>query len=102
MPKQENVLTMHLAESSDLWSESLTVLLNPELSSGNIVNYPMAETTGRLKIVCLFSVSFPFVGNPSTCSASHERFRTSRNDRNMELRQRPQGVIFIKIMVTRH
>ncbi len=27
--------------------------------------YPAAETAGRLKIVYLFSVSFPLVGNPS-------------------------------------
>jgi len=59
------------------------------------VNYSAAETAGRLKIICLFSVSFPLLGNPSTCSRSQERFWTSQNDRNMELRQRPQGVIFI-------
>ena len=46
------------------------------------VNYLAAETAGRLKIVCLFSVSFPLVGNPSSRSASQKRFRTSRNDRN--------------------
>jgi len=60
--------------------------------SGNLVNYPAAESAGRLKIVCLFLVSFPLVGNPSTCLGSQERFWTSQNDRNMELRQRPQGV----------
>ena len=67
------------------------------------VNYPAAKTAGRLKIVYLFSVSFPLVGNPSTCSGSHERFperfrgmtRTSRDDGKMQLRQRPQGIIFI-------
>ncbi len=29
------------------------------------MNNPAAETAGRLKIVYLFSVSFPLVGNPS-------------------------------------
>ncbi len=45
----------------------------------------------------------PLAGNHSTCSESQERFwihppkaDKSQNNRNMELRQRPQGVIFIK------
>ena len=49
------------------------------------------------EIEYLFSVSFPLVGNPSDCLGSQERFWTSQNDRNKELRQRPQGVQFIKI-----
>src|SRR4030066_2568100 len=32
------------------------------------------------------------------CSESKERFWTSQNDRNKELRQRPQGVKFIKFI----
>jgi len=44
-------------------------------------------------------VSFPLVGNPSDCSGSQERFWTSQNDRNKELRQRPQGVKIIKLEI---
>jgi hypothetical protein len=43
-------------------------------------------------------MSFPLVGNPSDCSGSQERFWTSQNDRNKELRHRPQGLIFMKMM----
>jgi hypothetical protein len=39
----------------------LCCLGNPEI----VVKNPVAETTGRLKIEYLFSVSFPLVGNPS-------------------------------------
>jgi hypothetical protein len=48
------------------------------------------------KIEYLFSVSFPLVGNLSDCLGSQERFWTSQNDRNEELRQRPNDVIFMK------
>ena len=76
---------------------------------------PVAETTERLKIEYLFSVSFPLVGSPQrlvrtqadsprragarilpTCSEAQERFWTSQNDRNMDLRQKPQGVIVMR------
>jgi hypothetical protein len=43
-------------------------------------------------------VSFPLVGNPSDCSGSQERFWTSQNERNKELRQRPQGVKIYKLL----
>ena len=70
--------------------------------AGLNMNYPQAEDAGRLKIVCAFAVSFPLVGNPSTCPVSQERFWTSQNDRNMELRQRLQGVIFIRTLYLNH
>ena len=50
------------------------------------------------KATCM---SFLLVGNPSDCSGSQERFWTSQNDRNKELRQRPQGVKFIKMETTK-
>ena len=56
---------------------------------------PCGRDRRASEIEYLFSVSFPLVGNPSDCSGSQERFWTSQNDRNKELRQRPQGVQFI-------
>jgi hypothetical protein len=57
---------------------------------------PREEPCGRdrraSEIEYLFSVSFPLVGNPSDFSGSQERFWTSQNDRNKELRQRQKGV----------
>ena len=72
-------------------------LLRGELKGGAFsgVKNPAAETAGRPNFEHLFSVSFPQakrIGNPS------ERFRTSRNDRNLELRQRPQGVLIINFI----
>src|SRR4030042_2635116 len=58
---------------------------------------PCGRDRRASEIEYLFSVSFPLVGNPSDCSGSQERFWTSQNDRNKELRQRPQGVQFIKL-----
>jgi hypothetical protein len=58
---------------------------------------PCGRDRRASEIEYLFSVSFPLVGNPSDCSGSQERFWTSQNDRNKELRQRPQGVKFIKV-----
>jgi hypothetical protein len=60
---------------------------------------PCGRDRRASEIEYLFSVSFPLVGNPSDCSRSQERFWTSQNDRNKELRQRPQGVKFIKIKI---
>jgi hypothetical protein len=60
------------------------------------VNNPAAETAGRLKIVYFFQCHSRLSGILPTCSGLQERFWTSQNDRNMELRQRPQGVKFIK------
>src|SRR4030067_2480319 len=65
---------------------------------------PCGRDRRASEIEYLFPVSFPLVGNPSDCSESQERFWTdprqsedkSQNDRNKELRQRPQGVKFIK------
>lgn len=60
----------------------------------NTVKNPMAETAGRPLFECLF-----FWCHSRKRSASGilpERFRTSRSDINLELGQRPQGVIIIK------
>jgi len=54
------------------------------------VNTPAAESAGRLSHSRLSGIL-------PTCLVSQERFWTSQNDRNMELRQRPQGVKFINI-----
>src|SRR4030065_2816773 len=70
------------------------------MSTDKGADYICEEPCGRdrraSEIEYLFPVSFPLVGNPSDCSRSQERFWTSQNDRNKELRQRPQGVKFIK------
>jgi len=57
---------------------------------------PAAETAGRLKLNICFQCHSRLSGILPTCSGSQERFWTSQNDRNKELRQRPQGVKFIK------
>src|SRR4030066_1151321 len=70
------------------------------MSTDKGADYICEEPCGRdrraSEIEYLFPVSFPLVGNPSDCSRSQERFWTSQNDRNKELRQIPQGVQFIK------
>jgi len=56
----------------------------------------MNTEAGRPKGESLLLLSFPQgkrVGNPS--EEQSERFRTSRNDKNRKLRQKPQGVLFI-------
>ena len=72
-----------------------------------ICEEPCGRDHRASEIEYLFSVSFPLVGSPQrlagarilpTCSESQERFWTSQNDRNKELRQRPQGVKFIKTL----
>ena len=57
---------------------------------------PAAETAGRLKLNICFQCHSRSSGILPTCSGSQERFWTSQNDRNKELRQRPQGVKFMK------
>ena len=74
---------------------------------------PCGRDRRTSEIEYLFSASFPLVGSPQrlaeerilpTCSGTQERFWTdprqsedkSQNDRNKELRQRPQGAKFIK------
>ncbi len=56
---------------------------------------PAAETAGRLKLNICFQCHSRLSGILPTCSGAQERFWTSQNDRNMDLRQRPQGVKFI-------
>jgi len=69
-------------------------------NTGTLKRIKREEPCGRERraseIEYLFPVSFPLVGNSSDCSRSQERFWTSQNDRNKELRQRPQGVKFMK------
>jgi hypothetical protein len=76
------------------------------------VKNPAAETAGRLKLNICFQCHSRLSGHLRrlaearilpTCSGSQERFSvrvdsdwTSQNDRNKELRQRPQGVKFMK------
>ena len=63
-----------------------------------IVKNPAAETAGRLLFECLFFSVIPAIPNAFGRSGIlPERFRTSRNDRNIELWQRPQGVLIIKL-----
>jgi len=68
------------------------------------VKNPAAETAGRLKLNICFQCHSRLSGHLRqladarilpTCSGAQERFWTSQNDRNMDLRQRPQGVKFI-------
>ena len=71
---------------------------------------PAAETAGRLKLNICFQCHSRLSGRLGrlaeerilpTCSGSQERFWTSQNDRNKELRQRPQGgVKFINEIAT--
>ena len=65
-------------------------------NTGQLSEEPCGRYRRASEIEYLFPVSFPLVGNPSDCSRSQERFWTSQNDRNKELRQIPQGVQFIK------
>jgi len=74
-------------------------------SKNKFYEEPCGRDRRASEIEYLFSVSFPLVGSPQrlagarilpTCSGSQKRFWTSQNDRNKELRQRPQGVKFIK------
>ena len=58
------------------------------------VKNPAAETAGRLKLNICFQCHSRLSGILPNCSGSQERFWTSQNDRNKELRQRPQGVKF--------
>jgi len=61
------------------------------------VKNPAAETAGRLKLNICFQCHSRLSGILPTCSGAQERFWTSQNDRNKELRQRLQGVKFIKM-----
>jgi len=68
------------------------------------VKNPAAETAGRQKLNIYFQCHSRLSGILPPCSGVQERFWTdprqsedkSQNDRNKELRQRPQGVKFIK------
>ncbi|OGW53292.1 MAG: hypothetical protein A2Y81_12620 [Nitrospirae bacterium RBG_13_43_8] len=68
------------------------------------VKNPTAETAGRHKLNIYFQCHSRLSGILPTCSEMQERFWTdprrsedkSQNDRNKELRHRPQGVKFIK------
>ncbi|OGW37795.1 MAG: hypothetical protein A2Y97_08760 [Nitrospirae bacterium RBG_13_39_12] len=69
----------------------------------NLVKNPAAETAGRPLFECLFFVSFPQAKLCRVASATRRGENPSgkipdksRNDRKLELRQRPQGVIIIK------
>ena len=81
---------------------------------GDRNNFKLHTCAWSIPVIPWFSVSFPLVGSPQrlagarilqTCSGSKERFWTdprqsedkSQNDRNKELRQRPQGVKFINM-----
>jgi hypothetical protein len=64
------------------------------------VKNPAAETAGRQKLNICFQCHSRLSGILPTYQGSQERFWTSQNDRNKELRQRLQGVIFIKSLLT--
>jgi hypothetical protein len=79
--------------------------LTPFVKTSENSEEPFGRDRRASEIEYLFLLSFlrqRRIGNPSDCSGSQERFwihppeaDKSQNDRNKELRQRPQGVKFI-------
>jgi len=61
------------------------------------VKNPAAETAGRQKLNIYFQCHSRLSGILPTRSGMQERFWTSQNDSNKELRQRAQRVKFINL-----
>jgi polysaccharide biosynthesis/export protein len=57
------------------------------------------ETAGRQKLNVYLQCHSRLSGILPICSETQERFWTSQNDKNKELRQRPQGVKVMKFML---